>query len=43
MANMVPYSLLFTVFGILLVIGWAAAGLPPGPGASLHYTLPTAG
>lgn len=39
-ATMLPYSLGILVVGLALTIGWVALDLPPGPGATVHYTLP---
>lgn len=39
-ATMLPYSLGILVVGTALTIGWVALDLPPGPGATVHYTLP---
>jgi len=39
-ATMLPYSLGILIGGLALTIGWVALDLPPGPGASVHYTLP---
>jgi aminobenzoyl-glutamate transport protein len=39
-ATMLPYSLGLMTTGLLLTIAWVALGLPPGPGASVHYVLP---
>ena len=39
-ATMVPYSFVFLVLWILLLIAWLALGLPLGPGAEIYYTLP---
>ncbi len=40
-AAMLPYSLAFLAAGVLLTIGWVALDLPLGPGAGIHYLLPT--
>lgn len=40
-AAMLPYSLAFLAAGVLLTIGWVAVDLPLGPGARIHYLLPT--
>ncbi|MCA1748010.1 MAG: AbgT family transporter [Sphingomonadales bacterium] len=34
-AMMLPYSIWMLAGGILLVIGWVALGIPPGPGAEI--------
>ncbi|HOH99191.1 MAG TPA: AbgT family transporter [Bacteroidales bacterium] len=36
-STMLPYSLVFFVLWSLLLIGWALAGIPLGPGAEIHY------
>ncbi|MCK5137095.1 MAG: AbgT family transporter [Bacteroidales bacterium] len=40
-ATMVPYSIAFLLVWILLLIGWLLLGLPLGPDAGIHYTLPS--
>lgn len=39
-AAMVPYSIAFLILWILLLVAWLVLGLPLGPGAGIHYTLP---
>ncbi len=39
-ATMVPYSIVFLVLWILLLVAWLTLGLPLGPDAGIHYTLP---
>jgi len=39
-ATMVPYSLAFLLVWIILLVGWLLLGIPLGPDAGLHYTLP---
>lgn len=39
-ATMVPYSITFLIFWILLLVVWLALGIPLGPDAGIHYTLP---
>ena len=39
-ATMVPYSIVFFVFWVLLLVVWLLLGLPLGPDAGIHYTLP---
>lgn len=39
-AAMVPYSITFLIFWILLLVVWLTLGLPLGPGAGIHYLLP---
>ena len=38
-AMMLPYSLWMLVTGVILVILWAFAGLPLGPGAPMSFSL----
>jgi aminobenzoyl-glutamate transport protein len=39
-ASMIPYSISFLFFWILLLITWLLLGLPLGPGAEIYYSLP---
>ena len=39
-ATMVPYSIVFLVLWVLLLVAWLTLGLPLGPDAGIHYTLP---
>lgn len=39
-STMVPYSIAFLLVWILLLIVWLLFGIPLGPDAGLHYTLP---
>ncbi len=39
-ATMVPYTFVFLLLWILLLIVWLTIGLPLGPGADIYYTLP---
>jgi len=39
-ATMVPYSIAFFFAWIVLLVAWLLLGLPLGPGAGIHYTLP---
>lgn len=39
-ATMVPYSIVFFIFWVLLLVVWLTLGLPLGPDAGIHYTLP---
>lgn len=39
-ATMVPYSITFLIFWVLLLVVWLALGIPLGPDAGIHYTLP---
>jgi len=40
-ATMVPYSLAFLLVWILLLVAWLLLGIPLGPDAGIHYTLPS--
>ena len=40
-ATMVPYSFAFLIVWILLLIAWLLLGLPLGPGADIHYVMPS--
>jgi aminobenzoyl-glutamate transport protein len=42
LALMLPYALTFMVAGILMTIAWVGFDLPLGPGAKVHYSMPTA-
>jgi len=39
-ATMVPYSIVFLILWIILLVGWLLLGLPLGPGAEIHYIPP---
>ncbi len=39
-ATMVPYSIAFFLVWVLLLVGWLLLGLPLGPDAGIHYTMP---
>jgi aminobenzoyl-glutamate transport protein len=39
-ATMVPYSIVFFLFWVLLLVVWLLIGLPLGPDAGIHYQLP---
>lgn len=39
-ATMVPYSFVFFIAWVLLLVAWLLLGLPLGPGAGIYYTLP---
>jgi aminobenzoyl-glutamate transport protein len=39
-AAMVPYSIAFLIVWILLLVVWLTLGIPLGPDAGIHYTLP---
>jgi aminobenzoyl-glutamate transport protein len=39
-ATMLPYSIWILITGIALTVGWVMLDLPPGPGATVGYTLP---
>lgn len=41
-AAMLPYSFWLLIIGLGLTFGWVFLDLPPGPGASVDYTLPAA-
>ena len=38
-ATMLPYSVVFTLAWILLLVIWLLFGLPLGPGAGIHFTM----
>ena len=40
LANMLPYSVFFTIGGLVLIIVWVALGIPPGPGSTIGYEIP---
>lgn len=42
LAAMIPYSFWLLIGGLALTVGWVALDLPLGPGAGIHYTLPSA-
>ena len=42
MACMLPYTVWFTVGGLILIMAWVALGIPPGPGSTIGYELPAA-
>jgi aminobenzoyl-glutamate transport protein len=39
-ATMLPYSLVFLLFWIILLVAWLLLGIPLGPDAGIHYELP---
>jgi aminobenzoyl-glutamate transport protein len=39
-ASMLPYTIVFLIFWILLLIVWLLLGVPLGPGAGIHYEVP---
>jgi aminobenzoyl-glutamate transport protein len=39
-ATMVPYSIAFFLGWVVLLVAWLLLGLPLGPNAGIHYTLP---
>lgn len=39
-ATMLPYSIIFLLFWILLLVAWLLLGIPLGPDAGIHYELP---
>ncbi len=42
-ASMIPYSLWLLLGGMIMAMGWVFLDLPLGPGATVGYTLSTAG
>ena len=40
LANMLPYSVFFTIGGLVLIMAWVALGIPPGPGSTIGYEIP---
>ncbi len=40
-ATMLPYTFIFLIAWLIMLIIWIVAGLPIGPGAPLFYELPT--
>lgn len=38
-ATMLPYTLVFTVAWIILLVIWLLLGIPIGPGADIHYQI----
>jgi aminobenzoyl-glutamate transport protein len=39
-ATMVPYSIVFFVVWVILLVAWLLLGIPLGPDAGIHYDLP---
>ncbi len=39
-ATMMPYSIAFFLVWVLLLVAWLLIGIPLGPDAGIHYTLP---
>ena len=39
-ATMLPYSVAFLFMWIILLVAWLLLGIPLGPDAGIHYTLP---
>jgi aminobenzoyl-glutamate transport protein len=39
-ATMVPYSIVFFVFWVILLVAWLLLGIPLGPDAGIHYVMP---
>lgn len=39
-AAMVPYSITFLIFWIILLVIWLTLGIPLGPDAGIHYVMP---
>jgi len=40
-ATMLPYSVVFLVVWLILLVLWFLTGLPIGPGAEIFYELPS--
>ncbi len=40
-ATMLPYTFIFLVAWLIMLIAWIVLGVPIGPGAPLFYELPT--
>ena len=40
-ATMLPFSLSFLVAGVAMTVAWVLFALPLGPGAEVHYVLPS--
>lgn len=41
LALMLPYALSFMAAGILMTVAWVSFDWPLGPGATVHYTMPS--
>jgi aminobenzoyl-glutamate transport protein len=39
-ATMVPYSIVFFVFWVILLVAWLLLGIPLGPDAGIYYVMP---
>jgi aminobenzoyl-glutamate transport protein len=39
-ATMLPYSLVFFIVWVLLLVMWLLLAIPLGPDAGIHYSLP---
>lgn len=39
-AAMLPYTMVFLIFWIILLIVWLLLGIPLGPGAGIYYSVP---
>ncbi len=39
-ATMIPYTITFMIAWIILLVAWLLLGLPLGPDAGIHYSLP---
>jgi aminobenzoyl-glutamate transport protein len=39
-ATMMPYSIGFFLVWVVLLVAWLLIGIPLGPDAGIHYTLP---
>ncbi len=42
-ATMVPYSIAFFLFWVVLLVVWLLVGIPLGPDAGIHYIIPEGG
>jgi len=40
-ATMLPYTLVFLIIWIAMLVVWLLLGIPLGPGAEIHYTIPS--
>ncbi|MCK5776791.1 MAG: AbgT family transporter, partial [Bacteroidales bacterium] len=38
-ATMIPYSFVFLILWIILLVAWLGLGLPLGPGAGIYYEI----
>jgi aminobenzoyl-glutamate transport protein len=37
---MLPYTFVFLLVWIILLVVWLLLGIPLGPGAGIHYNIP---